>query len=265
MIISKSEWVWLLSGPECQGWVGWTLVGAGHQKGTVMKLKKLLCGAAIAASMLGGSVARAASIHVNLDSTTPSGLNTVYTYSLSIDALNQVQSGDGSVIFDFDGFQTGSFSVVSSNISGATWTFTYDGRLITPDTGSLAVANSVVSGLGDNASIGNLNIQYTGSAAAGWLTSNPNSFTGNIIDTTLSNGFLKLLTFSVTSSLNTVRTDSYYSQDHNVATSGVDQNQGQVGVAGLPGGLESPLPASVLGGLGLLSLLAGKKAVKGRL
>jgi hypothetical protein len=220
------------------------------------KNKWILTAALSAAALFGANSASANSIHLQMIGEAAAGSNFTYTYQATIDQLNTVNQNDGFVIFDFDGYVAGSYVGNTQKFADGSFSFTYGAApsIAATSPESLALLTAPNS-FGDNGLIGNLNLKYTSATAVGYL---PSGATTGITSPTFSNNELILGTFTVTSTLATPRFDSFYAQDHNVATTNTDQNQGQVQVAGTPGG-EAPIPLAVWGGMGLMGLVAGKK------
>jgi hypothetical protein len=220
------------------------------------KNKWIMTAALGVAALFGVNSASANSIHLQMIGEASAGPNFTYTYQATVDQLNTVNTNDGFVIFDFDGYVAGSYVGNTQKFADGSFSFSY-GALpsVAPTTpGSIALLTAS-GGFGDNPLIGNLNLKYTSATAVGYTGSGS---TVGITSPTFTNNELILGTFTVTSTLATPRFDSFYAQDHNVGTLALDQNQGQVQVAGTPGG-ESPLPAAVWGGMGLMGLVASKK------
>jgi hypothetical protein len=238
-----------------------------------MGFRRLLIVALVAALGIATS-ASADSILVSFNGVTNLGGGVYqYSYTLSLDQLNQVHQNDGVVVFDFDGYIANSYSATWKFAAGNTFNFSYGNgpTTIAPTTTETVALIAAGGGLGDNPFVGDLILTYSG-GDAGWVSNTPTQTTQGMadspnvvpgVDTVL--GQLILGTFTVNSTLKDPRTDSYYAQDHNVSNSTLDQNQGQVLVAGQPGGMEpGPLPSAAWGGMGLLGILFGSRSLRSR-
>jgi hypothetical protein len=89
---------------------------------------------------------------INLDSTAPSGANTVFNYSAAIDATDQIVTGDFFRIYDFNGYVAGSIT------APAGWTASVANSNPTPPP-------DVILSHGDDGTIPNLIFTYTGAAS----------------------------------------------------------------------------------------------------
>lgn len=227
-----------------------------------MHKRRLLFQIAMCVAVFGlaATNAKANSIILNLVGGAPTadGANWKYTYNVELDPLNRVSAGDGFSVFDFDGYVAGS-AILTGLQQAANWTFTYGASTLAKNAATTATVAGFPVPLTDNPGIGNLNLTYTGPG----MGFNPNGTTFGVVAPVFDLTSLVLGTFSVDSTLPNPRFDSYYAQD-TAAGGGSDQNVGQVQVAGLPGGFESPLPASVWGSLGLLGLLVGVRITRSR-